>query len=334
MNSVRIGIIGTGGIAQSHIRQLREIPEAEIVAVCDIDESRARSAAEPLSSRVYTDGEKLIGAEQLNALYICVPPTAHGNLEILAAQKGIHLFVEKPVNLSLVAAQDVSHAIRDSGVMSQTGYVLRYLPVFMRARDFLENNDIGTAQVTRWNGLVGAPWWRRYEESGGQLVEMATHQVDMLRWIMGEVESVSASYSQDRLLRDNPTVSIPDSQAVLLRFRSGASAALSISCAIGGASHGGMDFTIKDARVSIQGDQLIVDPHDAYPLPDAPSEYLGIDESFVRAVATGDRSLLKSPYDDAVQSLAVTLAANQSAENGGRQVRMDEFTHQSSGPGR
>ena len=331
MNKVRIGFIGAGGIAQAHIRKLGEIPEAEIVAVCDIDESRARAAADGLRSAVYTDGETLIASEGLDALYVCVPPTVHGDLEIQAAQKGVHLFVEKPVNISLRAALRVSQAISDSGVMSQAGYVLRYLPVFMRAHDFLKDKVVGTAHVFRWNGLVGPPWWRRYEESGGQLVEMTTHQVDLLRWMMGEVESVSAAYSRNRLFLDDPTASVPDSQAVLLRFRSGASATISTSCAIGSAWHGSLDFTIKGARFSIQGEQLLVDPPESYPVP-PPMESPGIDESFVQAVATGDRSLLKSPYEDAARTLAITLAANRSAEEGGRSISLEELTSEPEGP--
>lgn len=331
MKTIRIGIIGTGGIAQSHIKELREVPDAEIVAVCDIDVSRARSAAEPLNAAVHTDGAKLIESERLDALYICIPPGAHGDLEILAARKGIHLFVEKPVNLYLDGAQNAWRAIRDFGVMSQTGYVLRYRPVFMRMHEFLQDKEVGTAHVFRWNGLVGAPWWRRYEESGGQLVEMTTHQVDLLRWFMGEIEAVSAAYSRNRLLRDDPRVSIPDSQSVLLRFRSGASATISTSCAIGSAWYGGIDFALKDARASIQDDQIDLDPPESYQLPPESGESPGIDESFVRAVVTGDRSLLKSPYDDAMRTLAVTLAANRSAEEGGRLVDLQEFTSEAGG---
>jgi len=123
--SVRIGFIGTGGIAQSHIGRLREIPEAEIVAVCDIDEARVRSVAEPLGAAVYTDGARLIAGERLDALYVCVPPHAHGDLEIQAARKGLPLFVEKPVNLDLDAALAACRAIREAGVMSQVGYGMR-----------------------------------------------------------------------------------------------------------------------------------------------------------------------------------------------------------------
>jgi predicted dehydrogenase len=322
--SVRIGFIGTGGIAQSHIKRLKEVPEAEIDAVCDIDEARVRSVAEPLGAAVYTDGAKLMDVERLDALYICVPPHAHGELEVQAARKGLHLFVEKPVNLYPDQALAACRAIQEAGVMSQVGYGLRYLPVIIRLHAFLADKEVGTASVVRWGGLPGSPWWRRYDQSGGQLVEMTTHQVDALRWVMGEVEAVSASYSF-RLHRDEPDVTVPDSQAALLQFRSGASATVSTCCALGDAWHGGMEFVIPRARVSVQGAEIRVQPEGSYELPPAPAESPGIDEAFVRAVAAGDRALLKSPYDDALRSLAVTLAANRSAAEGGRLVRLEEL---------
>jgi predicted dehydrogenase len=331
--TVRIGFVGVGGIAQSHLQRLQQIPEAEIVALCDIDEERARSVAAPLGAAVYTDGARLIDTEQLDALYVCVPPHAHGDpsagagqaLEVRAARKGLHLFVEKPVNLYLAPAREAARAIREAGVMSQSGYTLRYLPVYMRLQEFLAGKDVGTAHVFRWGGLPGAPWWRRYDQSGGQLVEMTTHQVDLLRWCMGEVTAVSASYSMGRLFRDRADVTVPDSQAVLLQFQSGASATISTSCATGNAGQGGLAFVLRDAKLTLQGSELRVEPEEAYALPPAPEDAPGIDASFVRAVATGDRSLLKSPYDDALRSLAVTLAANQSAADGGRLVRLEEL---------
>jgi hypothetical protein len=132
-------------------------------------------------------------------------------------------------------------------------------------------------------------------------------------------------------LRDDPSVSVPDSQAVLLRFRSGASATISTSCATGSASFGGLDFVIAAARVTIQGEELRVDPPDSYELPPVPAECPGIDECFIRAISTGDRTLLKSPYDDAMKTLAVTLAANRSAEDAGRRIDLEDFSRREMG---
>jgi predicted dehydrogenase len=324
-STVRIGFIGTGGIARAHLGRLKDIPEAEVVALCDVDQERVEAAAEPFGAAVYTDGGRLLDSEKLDALYVCVPPHAHEDFELRAAAKGVHLFVEKPVSLYMEQALAVQKAIREAGILSQAGYSLRYFPAYVRLHDFLAGKEIGTAHVFRWNGLVGAPWWRRYDQSGGQLVEMTTHQVDMLRWCMGEVEAVSASYSFDRLLKDEEGVTIPDTQAILLRFRSGASATISTSCAIGGAWQGGLDFALKNGKVSLQGEEIKVAPDGAYEVPPPGEPGPGIDEAFVRAVATKDASLLRSPYDDAVKTLAVTLAANRSAEQGGRLVPISEL---------
>lgn len=322
---VRIGLIGTGNMGQGHIRRLLQIPEARIVALCDIIEERVKSVAAPLQVPVYTDGAQMIADAEMDALYVCVPPDQHGEMEIQAAQRGLHLFVEKPVNLYLDRALTIAEAIRKAGVMTQSGYVFRYQASSVQLKRFLEDRPVGTANVIRWGGIPGAPWWRRYAESGGQLVEMTTHQVDLLRWVMGEVEAVSASYSFHRLLADQPEVTVPDTQSVLLHFRSGASATLSTSCALGRGFRSEAEFVIRDARVTWRADGIKVEPEGVYALPPAPEETPSIDTAFVRAVASGNAVFLRSPYDDALRSVAVTLAANLSAENGGRLVRMEEL---------
>lgn len=323
--TVRLGFIGTGGIAQHHLRQLASVPEAQVVALCDVDEARVRPLAEPLGAAVYTDGARLIADAAVDAVYFCVPPHAHGDLEIQAARKGLHVFVEKPVNLYLDQAKAALAAIQEAGVMSQVGYSLRYMAGGVQLKEFLEGKQIGTAHSTRWNGLPGSPWWRRYDQSGGQLVEMTTHQVDLMRWVMGEVVSVSASYSVNRLFHGDADVTVPDSQAVLLHFASGASATINTACALGNGGQSRMDFVIRDAVVSWKGDSIAVAPENAYEYTPSPHDGLNIDSAFVRAVATGDRSLLRSPYEDGIKSAAVTLAANTSAEEGGRRVTLEEL---------
>ncbi|MCZ7647571.1 MAG: Gfo/Idh/MocA family oxidoreductase [Planctomycetota bacterium] len=323
--TVRIGFVGTGGIAGAHIGRLVDIPEAQIVALCDIDEARVRAKAEPLGAAVYTDSKKMLDEVKLDALYVCVPPHVHGDVELRAAAKGIHLFVEKPVNLYMDKALEAWKAIRKAGVMTQVGYSMRYLPGAMRLKSFLADKPVGTAHIFRWSGMPGTPWWRVYDQSGGQLVEQTTHQVDLLRWVMGEIDAVAASYSFKRLLPGEPNMTIPDAQAALLLFRSGASATVSTGCAAGKGYLGGMHFLIPNARVSLDGDNLSVQPEDAYPVPPAPREVVSIDAAFVRAVLNDQPGLLRSDFRDALVSAAVTLAANRSAEEGGRLVKLAEL---------
>jgi len=322
---LQVGFVGAGGIARHHISKLVEIPECKIVALCDIDAARVKDVADPLGAVVYTDTQKMLDEAKLDALFVCVPPFAHGDVEVRAAEKGIHLFVEKPVNLYVPDALKAWAAIKKAGVLTQTGYSLRYLPTAVQLKKLLENVPVGSAHVTRWGGLPGVPWWRVYKQSGGQLVEMTTHQVDLLRWVMGEVAAVSASYSFDRIHKGVDGVTVPDTQAALLIFKSGASATVSTSCGAGKASMSDVHFVVKDGRIYWRHDQIQVFPEGQYQVPPAPAETPSVDAAFIRAVYSGQRALLRSPFDDALKSAAVTLACNKSAEEGGRLVKLEEL---------
>ncbi|HLJ57950.1 MAG TPA: Gfo/Idh/MocA family oxidoreductase, partial [Chthonomonadaceae bacterium] len=142
---VRIGIVGVGGMGQAHVRGLAAIPNARLAAVCDWDEALARKAAEPCGAAVYTDGPKMIAEAEIEALYICVPPHTHEDLELHAAARGLHLFVEKPVSLYMDQALRNAEAIRKAGILTQCGYQLRYWPNFRQLRAFLADRDVGAA---------------------------------------------------------------------------------------------------------------------------------------------------------------------------------------------
>ena len=80
---MRIGFVGTGGIANYHLEHLVKIKEAEIVALCDVAEERAKGAAKKYGGTAYSDYKKMLDKEKLDALYICVPPFAHQSQELL-----------------------------------------------------------------------------------------------------------------------------------------------------------------------------------------------------------------------------------------------------------
>jgi hypothetical protein len=98
---VRIGFIGAGGIAQAHFNTLSQISDAQLVSFCDVAAERAEGAARRFEGKAYTDPRKMLEAETLDAVYVCLPPHAHKNAEILVAQKGCALFVEKPLANSM-----------------------------------------------------------------------------------------------------------------------------------------------------------------------------------------------------------------------------------------
>lgn len=313
--AVRVGFLGCGGIAGAHMQYLSRILDAEMTAFCDTDESRAQAAAQARGGRAYTDFARMLDAEKLGALFVCLPPHAHTDQEVMAAERGIHLFVEKPVARTLGKAKEIEAAIARSEVISSVGYVMRYYDTTQRARELLDGRTIGMVLAFRMGGLPGTPWWRVMAESGGQLVEQATHEVDLMRYLAGDIRRVYAAHAL-RAMGGVPNLDIPDVGAIALEFASGAVGLLSTTCMLSQGYKGGTRVICKDLVVECGGALRVIEPQSTCEYRMRNDGMADEDRIFIEAVMTGDRSKILSPYADGVKTLAVTLAANESAERG------------------
>lgn len=321
IDPVRIAFIGTGAIAGSHLQQLAELgtDAVTIEAQCDISEARAQAAAATYGGRVFTDHRRLLDEldGSLDAVYICVPPFAHDDIEEAAAARGLQLFVEKPVVLDLEQGLTKLAAIREAGVLTSVGYTLRYRHPWRTARDLLHDREPAMLCADRWGGMPADAdhWWRVHDKSGGQLHEQTTHQVDAMRWIAGDVTQVYARYGH-RVMRDVENMTIPEAQVVTLEFASGALGYVSTSCVLTqGGGRNGLQVLLRDAVVDVGGD-LTVRPEGALEVPAEAPVYEGIDAAFVRAVRDADPTPILCDYEEGLKTAAVSLAANQSALSG------------------
>ena len=321
---VKVGFVGTGGIANSHLRNLVEMEDARIAALCDIDESRANAAVERYGGQAYTDYREMFDGVDLDAVYFCLPPFAHSDAEIDAAERGLHLLVQKPVVLELETGIRIAEAVEKSGVISCVGYQGRYSNVATAARDFLKDKTIGMVACHRWGGIAGGPshWWRVMDKSGGMLHEQATHQLDMIRYAAGEiVEVYKIDAMQINVDQENHT--IPDAEVVTLQFESGAVGYISTSSALINGGGGSRTDFIVQGHYTVQldrGDVRIV-PEGAATVDVPDSRAQSIDEAFIGAIQTSDQSVIRSSYADGLKSAAVSIAANQSSREG-RPVRV------------
>jgi len=319
---VRVGFVGAGGIAAYHLANLVRIPEARVVAICDLSpESAARASQLAVSEgaeaapRQFSDYREMLDVQEMDALYVCVPPFAHEDAELLAARRGVHLFVEKPVAMTLSKAEEVLAAIRQAGVLSASGYLLRYWASTQAARQYLATRKVSMVACDRWSGIPGGPgfWWRDMDRSGGQLHEMTTHQVDLMRYLAGEIVEVECRHSRG-VLTDLPGVTVPDSQIAVLQFESGAIGYVSNSCVLTRGGHQGrLEFVLRD-RVLRWGETLSIDPQEEIPEPTMTVR--NVDEAFIGAISNDRPEWIESPYVEAVRTLAVTVAARESAERG------------------
>jgi len=315
---VKVGFVGTGGIATGfHLPALKEIEGVTIAAMCDADRVRAQSASDKFGGRVYGDHRELLEKEQLDALFVCLPPFAHSDAELLAAAKGVHLFVEKPVVLDMKKGLEIAEAIEKAGIISCVGYQVRYMPVSSALRDFLKGKTIAMVAGNRWGGVPGdeSHWWRVMEKSGGMLHEMATHNVDFMRYIAGDIASVCARYSLKALVGVR-NLTVPDTQVAVLEFKNGATGYFAATCALTqGGGWSSTDIILKDMMLRTNFSQITVSPEGAATIS-LPEQGVSIQQAFIHAIRTGDRSAIRSDYWDALKTTEVTLGANESAKTG------------------
>lgn len=313
--AIKVGFVGAGGRAQGHMRTLDGIEDVNIAAICDVNETTAKDTASQYGAVPYTDYHDMLEQEELTAMYVVVPTFAHYDAEILAAQKGIHLMLEKPVAPTMEKALEILDAVKETGVLTSVGYQLRYSGWAQQAHTFLKDKKLAMVMTHRWGGLPGTPWWRVMAQSGGQLVEQTTHQIDLLRYFAGNIEEVHAYYAT-QVLNDVENLDIPDVYAVTMKFESGAVGTLNSTCALregGGGSN--IDIVMRDMRASIWTNGMTIFPNDAAdpgPIPESED----IDEVFMDAIRTGDDDGILCDLEDGIRSLDVSLAANKSAETG------------------
>ena len=142
MDKVKVGFIGCGGIAQFHFGHMEKIENAQVVATCDRIEERANKAADRFKAKPYTSYKEMFEREQLDAVYVCVEPSAHDGMEMMAIERGINLFVQKPMSLDLAYAKDVRDAIADKGLVSAVGFQCRYVDTLPRVKAWLDGQEI------------------------------------------------------------------------------------------------------------------------------------------------------------------------------------------------
>ncbi|GAA3405815.1 Gfo/Idh/MocA family protein [Paenibacillus hodogayensis] len=315
MNKVKIGFIGVGGMAEHHIKTLQKIEEAELTAIYDVNGERAAQVAGTYGANAFESAQALIDSGKVDALFVCTPPFARGEIEELAASKGIHLLAEKPVGLDRETVRRVGKTIADSGIIHSSGYCLRYLETVQKAKAYLQDKTINLVLAYRIGGLPPMKWWAQQDKSGGQMVEQTTHQVDLVRYLTGEFAEVQSLYAQRSIRQLDPDATIPDVGIVSFTMRSGAIGSVVNSCVSPHKGHGELEIYGPDYYLCINGKSLTI--HDAEGNRTESCEtdfYLEQDRAFLQAILAGRQDLVLGGFDEAAATLEATLAFNEAAE--------------------
>jgi predicted dehydrogenase len=312
---IRVAFVGVGNISRRHFTALAKLRErAEVVAVCDVLAERAEEAAGANGAKAYTSFDEMLEKERVDALYVCLPPDAHVDQELTAIDRGIHLFVEKPLPLDFAKAEQIAARASSAGIVTAVGYHWRHFSQTQELKRRLADERVGMAIGSFLNLLPGTPWWRVKARSGGQVVEQAIHVFDTSRYLLGEVAQVWASYAL-RANHDEPGFDQEDVYTVNLRFRSGVVANYQVCCILHRRYRVGLELLCKERAYRLTERELEVDDADgvrAIPIENDP----GLDENvaFLDAIESSERAPSLCDYADALETQRLVMAANRSAE--------------------
>lgn len=316
MEKVKLGFIGTGGMAGAHMRNLKDnFEDVEFTAMCDISEDRAKQRAQEFGGNAYTDFRVMYDKEELNAVYICTPPFAHGEQERIACERGIAMFIEKPIHSELEPAVVINDYIEQTGVITSVGYHWRYGGNAQNAKAMLDAEPQILGALGYWiGGLPGTPWWRVRAQSGGQHVEQTTHIFDLARFLIGSdgktVHGVAASGSMTNI----PNYDVDDISMVNIEFQNGTVANIVSSCAMEGYGRVQLEVFCRGLVVTVGGANNFNRKGETEPLSGEGGQ--DRDRVFIDAVKSGDGSKILSSYSDALQTLRIMLAASTSFRTG------------------
>ena len=224
MRTLRGSVVGLG-IGMRHAQVLSRMGGVELAGVADLDGKRAASAVSQCHTNAYGDCLEMLDAEKPDFICVCTPPSSHLLFTREAARRGVHVFCEKPMAPSIADCDGMIEACRTAKIWLMIGQKKRLHPAFQFVKEKMQG-EFGSprwAAVRYALGRVERAWFWEEDDGGGPLLENSIHAVDILRFLLGDVERVYAE--ADNLFNEHHAPQL-DSAAASLRFRSGAIASL------------------------------------------------------------------------------------------------------------
>ena len=317
-SKVRVGIFGCGGIANLHVDNLLKIEGVQIVALYNRGRERLERMSKKVpKARLYQDALDMVAKEKMDAAIICTTPDAHGELELALCKNKVAMFIEKPIGLNLKVCGEIANEINKNNVISSVAYQERYNPVLDLVKEVVKREAIGLVNAY-WIGSMPSPeWWRTKALSGGQAVEQTTHLADMMRYIFGEAESLYA-YGMRNEKFQGMEHDVEDYSSALIKMRNGIALNLLSGCYTGAEAKVGFEMITSNHRIEYSWNKSIkiISSGKTEELDIKHDSYMAEIKTFIDAVKTGERFQIRSNYDDALESLKLTLAINESMEKG------------------
>jgi predicted dehydrogenase len=221
-----MGIVGCGAMGQAHTEVWQSVREAQVIAVCDGNAARAEEVAKTLNARAFTDVEAMLDAGIVQAIDICTPSGLHADQALLAAERGVHILCEKPLDLNLEKVDRLLALCDRKRVTLACTFQQRTAPAVSRVRSAIQEGKLGrllscSASVKWYRSQEyydSSAWRGTWAFDGGVLANQAIHTLDLLCWLVGEVEEVEYAFLETA----SHQMEAEDNALAILRFACGA----------------------------------------------------------------------------------------------------------------
>ena len=219
---MRIAVIGLAGVGAHHISKVSSMENAELACVCDIVSDIANETAKKYNVKAYTSAEEMFEKEKLEGVILATPPKSHYPLTKMAAEKGIHVFAEKPMANYVDNCQKMIDVCKSNNVTLMVGHKKRFVTALVRLKELAEG-ELGAIKymIHRYPhpSLSSRDWFWAEDDGGGPILENAVHAADMLGFLMGDVDTVYAEGDSFFAEQRKPQINCA---VYTLRFKNGA----------------------------------------------------------------------------------------------------------------
>ncbi|MBI2952104.1 Gfo/Idh/MocA family oxidoreductase [bacterium] len=200
MSKLRHAVVGVKGVGRGHLNSIRQAPDAELVAVCDLDREAVERVARDLNARPFTDYRALLSAGGIDSVSLCVPHGLHAPMTLEALDAGLHVLVEKPIANTVAEADRVVEKARAKGLTVATGHQYRTFKAARTMKRLIEEGEVGAIYRVLWTWLELRPesyyardvWRCTWKGAGGGvLMNQTSHDLDLICWLAGDPVEVS-----------------------------------------------------------------------------------------------------------------------------------------------
>jgi len=276
MKKIKIGIIGCGGIANNkHLPSLAQLPNIEVVALCDLDDALAKTTAKKFGwhhAKIFTDYRALL-KEDLRAVHVCTPNSSHSMISVDAMEANKHVICEKPMAKTAAGARKMLNTSRKTGKLLTIAYQNRYRSDSLYLHKACRRGDLGDIYFAKAHAIRrrAVPTWGVFldaeAQGGGPLIDIGTHALDLTLWMMDNYEVASVKGTVYRKLADqtdtanawgdwDPSIfTVEDSAFAFITMKNGATIILESSWALN-------SLDVGEAQTSLSGTKAGADMKD------------------------------------------------------------------------